>query len=175
MSEVALRILSRAPQGFFLVAEEEGTDNFGNQNNAAGTLEAGRRADEAIGLFARFVQANPQTLMLTTADSDAGGMQVIGPNPNQQVVRAGQPLPERDRNGAPLDGQNGTRVEPFMSAADRNGTRHPFAISWSTLTDVSGGILVRGVGFNSEFIAGTMDNVDVYRIMYRTMFGQVLN
>jgi alkaline phosphatase len=175
MSEVALRILSRAPQGFFLVAEEEGTDNFGNQNNAAGTLEAGRRADEAIGLFARFVQANPQTLMLTTADSDAGGMQVIGPNPNQQVVRAGQPLPERDRNGAPLDGQTGTRGEPFMSAADRNGTRHPFAISWSTLTDVSGGILVRGVGFNSEFIAGTMDNVDVYRIMYRTMFGQVLN
>jgi len=175
MGEVALRILARAPQGFFLVAEEEATDNFGNQNNAAGVLEAGARADEAIGVFTRFVQANPRTLMLTTSDSDAGGMQVIGPHPGQQIVRAGQPLPERDRNGAPLDGQTGTRGEPFLSAADRNGARHPFAIAWATLADVSGGILVRGVGFNSEFIAGTMDNVDVYRVMYRTMFGEVVN
>lgn len=175
MSEVALRILSRAPSGFFLVAEEEGTDNFGNNNNASGSLEAGVRADAAIGVFQRFVQANPGTLMLTTADSDAGGMQVIGPGPAQQIIRAGQPLPERDRNGAPLDGQTGTRGEPFLSAPDRNGVRHPFAISWSTLTDVSGGILVRGVGLNSEFITGAMDNVDVYRIMYRTMFGEVVN
>jgi alkaline phosphatase len=175
MSEVALRILSRAPNGFFLVAEEEGTDNFGNNNNAAGSFEAGRRADEAIGVFQRFVEANPRTLMLTTADSDAGGKQVIGPGLAQQVIRAGVPLPERDRNGAPLDGQTGTGGVPFLSAPDRNGQQHPFAVSWATLSDVSGGILVRGVGLNSELITGTMDNVDVYRIMYRTMFGEVVN
>ncbi|WP_376087257.1 alkaline phosphatase [Roseomonas sp. CCTCC AB2023176] len=175
MSELALRILSRAPAGFFLVAEEEGTDNFGNANNAAGVLEAGRRADEAIGVFRRFVEANPRTLMLTTADSDAGGMQVIGPGAGQTVIRAGQALPERDRNGAPLDGQTGTGGQAFLSAPDRNGARHPFAVAWATLTDVSGGILVRGVGLNSEFIQGTMDNVDVYRIMHRTLFGEVSN
>ena len=175
MSEAALHVLSRAPGGFLLVAEEEGTDNFANVNNAAGALEAGRRADAAVGVFQRFVAANPRTLMLTTADSDAGGMQVIGPGTQQNVIRAGQPLPERDRNGSPFDGQTGTRGEPFLSAPDRNGVRHPFAISWSTLTDVSGGILVRGVGLNSEFITGTMDNVDVYRIMYRTLFGEVVN
>jgi alkaline phosphatase len=52
--------------------------------------------------------------------------------------------------------------------------RHPFAIAWATLTDVSGGILVRGVGRNADQItsAGTMDNVDVYRLMYRTLFGR---
>lgn len=175
MSRAALGILSRDPEGFFLVVEEEGTDNFGNNNNARGVLEAGRRADEAIGVFAEFVGRNPNTLMLTTADSDAGGMQVIGPGPAQGVIRAGQALPERDRNGAPLDGQTGTRGEAFLAAPDRNGQRHPFAVSWSTLTDVSGGILVRGVGLNSDQIRGTMDNVDVYRIMYRTMFGTVLN
>jgi alkaline phosphatase len=174
MSAAALRILSRAPQGFLLVAEEEGTDNFGNVNNAAGSIEAGIRADAAIGVFRRFVEANPHTLLLTTSDSDAGGLQVIGPGRQQQVIREGQNLPERDRNGAPLDGQHGTGTTAWLSAPDRNGVRHPFAIAWATLTDVSGGILVRGVGRNADQItsAGTMDNVDVYRLMYRTLFGR---
>lgn len=174
MSEAALRLLSRAPDGFLLVAEEEGTDNFGNVNNASGAIEAGIRADAAIGLFRRFVAANPNTLMLTTCDSDAGGMQVIGPGRQQNIVREGANLPERDRNGAPLDGQAGTSTTAWLSAPDRNGVRHPFAIAWSTLADVSGSILVRGVGLNAEQIsqAGTMDNVDVYRIMFRTLFGR---
>lgn len=177
MSRAALAILSAAPGGFLLVAEEEGTDNFGNNNNAPGSILAGQRADEAIGLFAEFVRANPNTLMLTTADSDAGGMQVVGPNRSQQFIREGQPLPERDRNGAPADGQTGTGGIAWLSAPDGNGVRHPFAIVWSTLTDVSGGILVRGIGRNAEQIsqAGTMDNVDVYRIMHRTLFGSAIN
>ncbi len=173
MSEAALRILARAPSGFLLVAEEEGTDNFGNVNNAPGSLEAGARADAAIGVFRRFVDANPNTLMLTCCDSDAGGMQVIGPGRQQQIIREGQNLPERDRNGAPIDGSRGTATTAWLSAPDRAGQRHPFAIAWSTLTDVSGGILLRGVGLNAERIgqAGTMDNIDVYRLMHRTLFG----
>ena len=174
MSEAALRLLARAPQGFLLVAEEEGTDNFGNNNNAAGSLEAGARADLAVGVFRRFVADNPHTLMLTTADSDAGGLQVIGPGRGQNVIREGVSLPERDRNGAPLDGQRGTGTTAWLSSPDRNGVRHPFALSWATLADVNGAIMVRGVGRNAEQIsqAGLMDNVDVYRLMYRTLFGR---
>ena len=174
MSEAALRILSRAPQGFFLVVEEEGTDNFANANNASGQLEAGRRADEAIGVFARHVAANPRTLMLTTSDSDAGGLQVIGPGDgDRRPIREGQPIRDRDENGAPWDGSTGTRSAPFLSAPDRNGRRHRFAITWATQDDVTGGVLVRGVGLNSGMIAGTMENVDVYRVMYRTLFGRM--
>jgi alkaline phosphatase len=174
MGEAALRVLARAPQGFLLVAEEEGGDNFGNANNAAGTLEAGARADAAIGAFRRFVAANPGTLLLTTADSDAGGLQVVGPGTYQQAIRAGQNLPERDRNGAPFDGQRGTGSPAFLAAPDREGRRHPFAIAWATADDVSGAILVRGIGRNAELItaAGLMDNVGVYRLMYRTLFGR---
>lgn len=176
MSEVALRALARAPEGFLLVVEEEATDNFGNVNNASGSLEAGARADAAIGVFRRFVDSRRDTLMLTTADSDAGGLQVISPGRQQNVVREGANLPERDRNGAPLDGQRGTGTTAFLSAPDRNGVRHPFAISWSTLADVNGGILVRGAGLNANLIteAATMDNIDVYRLMYRTLFGRVV-
>jgi len=175
MSEAALAILSRHPGGFLLIAEEEGTDNFGNRNNARGSLEAGSRADDAIGMFAAFVARNPNTLMLTTADSDAGGMQIIGPRRGNEVVVEGRALAERDRNGAPMDGQTGTGGVPFLSAPDRAGQRHAFAISWAALDDVSGGILVRGIGAGSEHIAGVMDNTELYRVMYRQLFGQVIN
>jgi alkaline phosphatase len=175
MIRVAVRVLSRNPRGFFLVAEEEGTDNFGNANNASGTLEAGRRADEAIGFIRQLIRAHPNTLMLTTADSDAGGLQVVGPNrAAAETAFAGGVVPARDpNNGAPLDGVEGTGGRPFMSAPDRAGQRLPFAIAWATLFDVTGGILVRAVGRNAELVRGTMDSTDVYRVMYQTLFGRV--
>jgi alkaline phosphatase len=171
MVTAALRILSRAPGGFFLVAEEEGTDNFGNVNNARGMLESGRRADAAIGVIRDFIARNPATLMVTTADSDAGGLQVVGPRPGSGGVTPGQPLGERDRNGAPLDGESGARGVPFMAEPDRNGRRMPFAVAWATQADVAGAMLVRADGLNSDEVRGVMDNSDVYRVMHRTLFG----
>lgn len=172
MGEAALAILSRDPDGFFLVAEEEGTDNMGNNNNAPGQMAALVRADQGVGVFAKFVAANPNTLLLMAADSDAGGMQTIGPRAGNAIVVPGQPLPPTDKNGAAVDGQTGTGGVPFMSAPDRAGQVWPFAISWATLTDVSGGILVRGAGKNSDQIQGVMDNTDMYRLMYLTLFGK---
>ena len=50
MTDKALRILESKERRFFMVIEEEGSDNFANQNNAEGTLHAIRRADEAFGV-----------------------------------------------------------------------------------------------------------------------------
>ena len=185
MGEAALAILSRAPNGFFLVAEEEGTDNMANRNNAEGQLQALARADEAIAKFREFVEANPDTLMVLTSDSDAGGMQMIGPG--SWRGKDGQPeppkfdgirlrsdgrLPRTGLSGAPLDGVEGTASRPFMSAPDAQGKRWPFAIGWAALYDTSGGILVRGAGLNSDRIHGVMDNTDIYRLIYLTLFGR---
>ncbi|MEM6314785.1 MAG: alkaline phosphatase, partial [Planctomycetota bacterium] len=68
MTDVALRILGRGGRQFLLVVEEEGTDNFGNKNNANAVLEAAKRADDALGVARRFLREHPQTLLLTTAD-----------------------------------------------------------------------------------------------------------
>jgi alkaline phosphatase len=173
MAEVALAILSRDPDGFFLVAEEEGTDNFANRNNAKGQMEALRRADAAIGVFNRHIERSPNTLMLMTADSEAGGLQVLGAA-SLEGLAIGKQLPERDENGAPLDGAEGTKTEPFVSAADRAGVRHPFAISWGAADDTSGNILVRANGLNSEMVRGVIDNIGIYRLMHRTLFGSNL-
>jgi alkaline phosphatase len=173
MTAAALRILGRHPAGFLLVVEEEGTDNFSNANNAAGTIEAGTRADAAIGILLDYVDAHPRTLMLMTSDSDAGGMQVLAES-SADWLRAGRPLPERDANGAPVDGRDGTASLPFEAAPDRAGRRWPFAIAWVSFHDALGGVLMRAAGHGAELVHGTMDNTDAYRVMYRALFGRDL-
>lgn len=170
MTDAALRVLAAGGNRFLLVVEEEGTDNFGNHNNASGMMEAMRRADEAIGVARRFVHEHPDTLVLTTADSDAGGMRMVG-----LVVDESDELPETlpavARNGAPIDGARGTGTEPFIAAPDRTGQRLPFAISWANYDDVSGGALVRAEGRNSHLVRGSMDNTEIARIIRQTLFG----
>ena len=169
MAEAALRILSAKGKRFLLIVEEEGTDNFGNHNNAAGMLEAMRRADQAIGVAREYVKTHPHTLLLTASDSDAGGMRLLGyPIKSSGVVPA--KLPQRDPNGAPIDGRDGTGTAPFLAAPDRAGRRLPFGIVWASLYDVSGGVLVRAEGFNSHLVRGSLDNTDIARLIRATLF-----
>ena len=151
---------------FFLVVEEEGSDNFGNANNAQGTLDALLRADEAFGVAVDYVEKHPDTFLITAADSEAGGMDVIGIHPDSKeqlaVVKNA-----RDRNGAPYDDDKG---EPFLSAPDQAGVRHPFVITWNTFNDSSGGIVIRAAGQGAEKVKGTLDNTDVYRLMREALF-----
>jgi len=171
MTSIALRVLRAHGKQFLLVVEEEGTDNFGNNNNAAGTFESARRADRAFGVARRYLKTHPNTLLVTTADSDGGGMRMRG-----IVVGEGhtipEKLPERDRNGAPIDGVNGTGSEPFLAKPDRTGKRLPFLVSWSSYSDVAGGVLVRAEGVNSNRVRGLMDNTEIAELMRDTLFGK---
>ncbi len=164
MTTAALKILSPGP--FLLVVEEEGGDNFGNANNAHGTLEALRRADEAFGAALAYLETHPDTLLITAADSSAGNMDVIGLDPSPEKLALANN--RRDKNAAPYslnaDGK------PFASKPDRQGKVHQFVISWGTLFDASGGIVVRGAGKNAEKIHGSFDNTKIYSLMRETLF-----
>lgn len=168
MIEFALKFLSTKGQ-FFLVLEEEGSDNFGNQNNANGKLSALDRADDAIGVVINFIKENPNTTLVTAADSEAGGLEVAGYEVDNLGIN--NPLPEKDANGAPIDGINGTGTLPFVSKPDKNGKVFPFGISWSCFGDVTGSVIARAHGLNADRIHGKIDNTDIYRIMYLTLFG----
>ena len=156
MSAAALEIVSRDTDGFFAVIEEEGADNFANNMNAAGALEALSRADAAFGVMLDFVNARADTLLITAADSDAGGLQVVA----------------TDEAGAFLHGRYGPDTAVFTAQPDARGVALPFALGFvDDGGDVAGGILVRGAGFNSTLITPLMDNTDVYKVMHTTLFG----
>jgi len=82
MLELALETVSRSSDkgqkgtGFLLVVEEEGGDDFSNFNNERLMMMAIKRADDAIGVALKHVLNNPETLLITSADSNSGGPQI---------------------------------------------------------------------------------------------------
>jgi alkaline phosphatase len=171
MTAFALARIGDDPDGFLAVIEEEGSDNFCNNMNASGCLDALKRADDAIATMRAFIEDNPSTFMVTTSDSNAGGMQI------RDVASADDAVPARaPRSGAALDGRNGTGTLPFVAAPDRQGRRFPFAIAWASGLDIGSGVIARGAGLNAEALlpASGVANTDIYRMLYRTLFGERL-
>jgi len=169
MTDKALQILNAKGKRFLLIVEEEGTDNLGNAGNASGLIEGLRRADQAVAVLRDFLKRNPDTLLLNAADSDAGGARMDG------LRFGGDPVDKLPattwRGGAPVDGVNGAETAPFTAAPDQFGQRLQFAVVWAGYSDVSGGILVRAEGLNSDQVQGIMDNTALPQLMHRTLLG----
>ncbi|MBF1999396.1 MAG: alkaline phosphatase [Synechococcales cyanobacterium M58_A2018_015] len=175
MLEAALAIVSQDEDGFFVVMEEEGTDNFANNNNAAGTIEAAKRADDAIGIALDYADQNSNTLVITAADSDAGGLEVRDPQAADEPVGTVSANPTTEDGVAnPLDGQTGLGTEPFVSQPAANGNTYPFGIGWVGTPDFPGSIVSKTYGLNADLLPSTLDNTKIYEIMYRTLFGDTL-
>jgi alkaline phosphatase len=208
MVSAALMILDRAAaqqpdpdrRRFFLVAEQEANDNFGNNDNAVGMLHALHDTDEAIGLARDHLARRPNTLILTAADSDAGGLQLTAPYRSAVVQAAGainttsfrfgfnanpaagsphlpnipDGLEGRGRND-PAPG--GTRM--FLAEPDRRGRTMEFALVWAGTGDYAGAILSRAEGLNAGLLntmfASRFDNIDAYRLIHATLFGRLLD
>ncbi|HEY9735325.1 MAG TPA: alkaline phosphatase, partial [Trichocoleus sp.] len=180
MLAAALPILAEDEDGFFVVLEEEGTDNFGNNNNGRGIVEAAIRADQAIGVAQDFIDSQrPNTLLITSADSNAGGVQATDVD-----VRAGgtvgttpvnPTLPNRaDAAQVPLDGQEGRNTEPFITGPDEDGTRFPYGLTYAGLPDFGSDVVSKAYGLNADLLPSTHDNTTIYRLMYQTLFDQAL-
>jgi glycerophosphoryl diester phosphodiesterase len=173
MLEVTQQLMEKHPNfdnGSIAIVEEEGTDNFGNNNNAAGTLEALRRSDAAIGVAQNFLQKYNNTLILTAADSDAGGLQVRDPLNADRPVGNINNNPTTEPRPVPLDGITGANTLPFVSAPDADGDVFNFGIGWAGTPDFSGSIVAKAEGLNAHKLPATVDNTGIYELMYETLF-----
>lgn len=203
LTALAIAVLDRhaAASGkpWFLVAEPESTDNFGNTNNAPGTLAALGRADAAIGVVLERVAREDvwPTTILVAADSDASGLQIV-PVPDGTASLPAAPVNPalgREPSLNPLDGVLGHGTAPFLSAPDAQGRRLPFGVLWSiAAVDTAGGILARAASSRRRFagagqagrpedapasddlgaFSARFDNTDVYRYLYAHLFGRWL-
>jgi len=171
MAAFALRRVQQDPDGFFAVIEEEGSDNLCNAMHASGCLTALKRADDAIGVIREVIAARPSTFMLTTSDSNANGMQVVNRDEADRNVPAFDP-----GSGAPMDGAGGPGTRPFQSMPDASGRAFPFAIAWAHDGDLGSGVLARAAGLEAREKVSTLglQNTDVYRLLYATLFEEPL-
>ncbi|GCL40826.1 alkaline phosphatase [Dolichospermum planctonicum] len=173
MLSVTQKLMEKHPNfqnGSIAIVEEEGTDNFGNNNNAAGTLEGLRRTDAAIGVAMDFINKYPNTLMVTAADSDAGGLQVVDPRIPGTSLGNINNNPTTTARNVPLDGQTGANTLPFVAATDADGDVFGFGVAWAGTPDFSGSIVSKAHGLNADKLPATLDNTKIYELMYETLF-----
>ena len=78
-----------------------------------------------------------------------------------------RPFPDEDESGLNSFGGGTIGAEPLQ-----------FAVAWTSAPDAAGGILTRAQGLNASLLRSRFserfDNTDVYRMMYRTLFGEML-
>lgn len=170
MTKWALEFLKKKNKNFLLVVEEEGTDNFSNKNNTEGFLEAGRRADDVIAVVNPYLDKNPNTLFITASDGNASGLLISDGPPKKRWKEV---MPVKTDKGALVYGQGHTR-KPFLTFPDRKGHKMPFGVIWPTGWDLYSGMVVKASGLHSDTIKGIVDNTDLYKLMYLTLFGKDL-
>jgi hypothetical protein len=86
-------------------------------------------------------------------------------------LKADDALPPVEENGAPVDGARGTGSEPFLSAPDAAGRRFPFYVAWAARNDGSGNVVARAEGRHADQLRGNVDNIGIYRLLHRALFG----
>ena len=168
MSKYALEFLTRKDKKFFLVAEEEGTDNFSNLNNAEGLFVAIKRSLKAIEVFRDFLKARKDTLLIVASDSNASSPALIDKLSSKKLFSLNKKINNKSDVKAPLDRQ--TNGLPFVSKPNKQGIVMPFAIAWSTRMDTGTGMVVKAEGFKANQVNSVLDNTDIYKIMRRTLF-----
>ena len=78
MTDKALTVLNRNPNGFVLMIEGASIDKQAHQMDSERWIEDAIEFDYAVEKVRQFVLANPDTLAIITADHECGGINIIG-------------------------------------------------------------------------------------------------
>lgn len=73
-----------------------------------------------------------------------------------------------------MDGIGGTATLPFVAKPDKEGVELRYGIVWASSEDLAGGIIAKAHGLNAEYLPNNVDNTEIYKLMYRTLFGIIL-
>lgn len=88
MTRIALTVLDRDPQGFFLLIENGETDTQAHANRPFETLAAEMEAfDDAIRVGLEYQRRHPETLLLVLADHETGGITVHADEGGTPTIR----------------------------------------------------------------------------------------
>ncbi|WP_188993714.1 alkaline phosphatase [Paenibacillus nasutitermitis] len=148
MTKTAIDTLSANKKGFFLMVEEEGTDEFAHQNNAKMTIKAGQELDKSVQVAKDFAKKHPETLVLVLADHETGGFSI-------EEVNA------EDESGDGISKEDG----PFAIA---NSTFN-FVVDWTTSGHTAVDIPITAMGRNADLFTGFYENTEVFSKLMQAM------
>ncbi len=157
MMNQSLHILSQDPDGFFLMIEGGQIDFAGHDNDRVGVALETIEFDMAVALAAEYVDSNPNTILIVTADHETGGLTVVS-NTLSDVLPSTFGL-EADRRSHRIDRANNVTT------------------TWSTTghTDTDVPIFAYGSAFTGLPENYTINNIDIYTLMKDYYDGNPLN
>ncbi|MNB71054.1 Alkaline phosphatase 4 precursor [compost metagenome] len=148
MTQTAITTLSTNKKGFFLMVEEEGTDEFAHKNNAKMTIKSGQELDKAVQVAKNFASKNPDTLVLVLADHETGGFSIEEVNAD-------------DESGDGISKEDG----PFAIA----NSKLNFVVDWTTSGHTAVDIPVTATGRNANLFTGIFENTEVFDKLMQSM------
>ncbi len=86
MTAKAIEVLSRDPDGFFLVVEGGAIDWTAHKKDIAGTARNVVAFDEAVAVAFDFAQNDGETALIVTADHETGGLE-LGDSPDVDFIK----------------------------------------------------------------------------------------
>jgi alkaline phosphatase len=86
MTGVALKVLARDPDGFFLMAEGGQIDWACHDNDAADAIHQLEQFDETVGRVLAFARRRGDTLVVVTADHETGGLALVADGSGYRVA-----------------------------------------------------------------------------------------
>nr|WP_237167898.1 alkaline phosphatase [Paenibacillus yonginensis] len=149
MTKKAIDTLANNDKGFFLMVEEEATDEMAHHNNAELTIKAGQELDKAVQVAKDFAKQNPDTLVLVLADHETGGFSI-------------EPVEDtEDESGDGISKEDG----PFAI----KGSAQQFMVDWTTSGHTAVDVPVTAMGKNSVLFSGMFENTEVYNKLMLVM------
>ncbi|PCF63990.1 alkaline phosphatase [Staphylococcus intermedius] len=106
MQNAALNRLSKNDKGFFLMVEGASIDKQGHSNDVTGVMSEMEAFEKAFANAIDYAKANPDTLVVATADHSTGGLSMgeggtyeWNPEPIQQMKHSGKWMTEQIVDG----------------------------------------------------------------------------
>jgi alkaline phosphatase len=155
MTRKAIETLSEDEDGFFLLVEEEAIDEMSHQNNTPLTIEAGQALDEAVEVAKSYVEDDPETLLIVTADHETGGLAIESPSEQQD---------DPDYPNESGEGRS-AEDEPFRVA----GSDQEYLVDWTTANHTAEDVPVTASGPEASELTGVFENTHVYEVMSRAI------
>lgn len=149
MTRKAIETLSDSDKGFVLVIEEEAVDEMAHSNNAQRTIDAVLELDKAVAVGTEFAEQRGDTLVITTADHETGGMAI-------------EDTGTRDESGEGVSAEDG----PF----DVADSEFQFNVDWTTTGHTNDDVPVTAMGPGAQRLSGVYENTFVHQVMLESLF-----
>jgi len=154
MTNKAINVVSRDPDGFFLFVEEEAIDEMAHNNNARLMLKSGRAMDKTVSEARFYADGNGQTLLITTGDHETGGLTVEATDDPEFPDESGGGQGDPNANLSVEDGPFGVANSDYRMILD-----------WTTTGHTGADVPLTASGPGGRDLVGNYENTHVYDAM----------